>query len=56
MVRNIAEEWKNLSGGQRSRWDEEAREEKLRYAIEKSKFTGLWKIPKTRQVHFSASF
>ncbi len=44
----FAEAWKVLSGKERAFWDEEARNDKVRYVREKAAYTGPWNLPKRR--------
>lgn len=37
--------WKALSPEERERWDELARQDKARFEVEKSLYTGPWKVP-----------
>lgn len=48
MLKYVAEEWKRLSDQQRAFWDEEARNDKVRYVREKAEYKGPWNIPKRR--------
>jgi len=41
----VSQAWKELSKEERNKWDEMARKDKLRYEVEKSLYTGPWKIP-----------
>eukprot|EP00568_Trieres_chinensis_P020060 CAMPEP_0183329062 /NCGR_PEP_ID=MMETSP0160_2-20130417/84599_1 /TAXON_ID=2839 ORGANISM="Odontella Sinensis, Strain Grunow 1884" /NCGR_SAMPLE_ID=MMETSP0160_2 /ASSEMBLY_ACC=CAM_ASM_000250 /LENGTH=513 /DNA_ID=CAMNT_0025497239 /DNA_START=75 /DNA_END=1617 /DNA_ORIENTATION=- len=41
----VSEEWHNLSTEERSTYEEMARRDKQRFEIEKSMYTGPWKIP-----------
>jgi len=41
----ISEEWRNMKPEDRAVWDEKARLDKERYEVEKSMYTGPWKIP-----------
>ena len=48
IIKAIAQEWRSLPPEEKCFWDEEARNDKLRYVREKSSFTGQWNIPKRR--------
>jgi len=37
--------WKELSAEERDKWEEMARQDKLRFEVEKSLYTGPWKVP-----------
>mmetsp|Transcript_28290 Transcript_28290/g.43189 ORF Transcript_28290/g.43189 Transcript_28290/m.43189 type:complete len:385 (+) Transcript_28290:77-1231(+) len=41
----VSQAWKSLSTTDRSKWEDLARKDKLRYELEKSTYTGPWKIP-----------
>mmetsp|Transcript_23517 Transcript_23517/g.35573 ORF Transcript_23517/g.35573 Transcript_23517/m.35573 type:complete len:421 (+) Transcript_23517:88-1350(+) len=41
----VSQAWKELSPEERNKWDELARKDKLRYEVEKSMYTGPWKVP-----------
>lgn len=41
----VSEEWKNLSATERDYWEEKARQDKARYEVEKTMYTGPWKVP-----------
>lgn len=41
----VSQAWKELSPEDRNTWDEKARKDKLRYEVEKSMYTGPWKVP-----------
>ena len=49
MAKIISEEWRNMPPKERSVWDEKARIDKERYEIEKSMYTGPWKIPSRKR-------
>ena len=40
--------WRSLSSKDKAHWDEEARNDKLRYMREKTDYSGPWNIPKRR--------
>lgn len=44
----VADEWKQLSDRERAFWDEEARNDKVRFVREKSEYKGPWIAPKRR--------
>eukprot|EP00977_Amphora_coffeiformis_P011172 scaffold2671_cov167-Amphora_coffeaeformis.AAC.10 len=44
----VASEWRKLSDGDRAFWDEEARNDKVRFVREKEQYKGEWVIPKRR--------
>eukprot|EP00590_Aulacoseira_subarctica_P000064 CAMPEP_0172437952 /NCGR_PEP_ID=MMETSP1064-20121228/72535_1 /TAXON_ID=202472 /ORGANISM="Aulacoseira subarctica , Strain CCAP 1002/5" /LENGTH=445 /DNA_ID=CAMNT_0013186469 /DNA_START=311 /DNA_END=1648 /DNA_ORIENTATION=- len=46
-VRQIAQEWKNITPRERTHWNEVARQEKIRYDEKRKNYTG-WAIPKRR--------
>mmetsp|Transcript_7118 Transcript_7118/g.10380 ORF Transcript_7118/g.10380 Transcript_7118/m.10380 type:complete len:405 (-) Transcript_7118:25-1239(-) len=41
----VSKAWKELSTEERDKWDEMARKDKLRFEVEKSLYTGPWKVP-----------
>mmetsp|Transcript_28289 Transcript_28289/g.43184 ORF Transcript_28289/g.43184 Transcript_28289/m.43184 type:complete len:384 (+) Transcript_28289:77-1228(+) len=41
----VSQAWKSLSANDKSKWEDLARKDKLRYELEKSTYTGPWKIP-----------
>jgi len=41
----ISKEWRNMSADKRTIWIEKANKDKLRYEMEKSMYTGPWKLP-----------
>ena len=45
VAKMVSEEWRNLSPEKRAIWDEKARLDKERYEVEKTMYTGPWKIP-----------
>jgi hypothetical protein len=48
VLKIVAEEWKQLSDRDRAYWDEEARNDKVRFVREKKDYTGPWLLPKRR--------
>lgn len=44
----VAAEWKTLTPEERKPWDDLADEDKARFELERSKYTGPWKIPSRR--------
>jgi hypothetical protein len=44
----FAREWRKLSDKERAYWEEQAREDKLRFVREKNDFKGTWNLPKKR--------
>jgi hypothetical protein len=46
--RLVAEEWKALSPPDRKKWDQVATQDKARYNVEKSLYTGPWQVPSKR--------
>ena len=47
-IKAVAEMWRSLSREERAFWDEESRNDKVRYMKEKAKYSGPWNIPKRR--------
>lgn len=45
VAKMVSQEWKNLSSEEREKWEELARKDKARYEMEKTMYTGPWKIP-----------
>mmetsp|Transcript_12712 Transcript_12712/g.17748 ORF Transcript_12712/g.17748 Transcript_12712/m.17748 type:complete len:394 (-) Transcript_12712:323-1504(-) len=41
----VSAEWKSLPKEEREKWDEMAREDKARFEVEKTMYTGPWKVP-----------
>lgn len=41
----VSKAWKELSTEDREEWDDMARKDKLRFEVEKSLYTGPWKVP-----------
>lgn len=48
MIKLVAAAWRELSDQERAFWDEEARDDKLRFVREKAAYKGPWEIPKRR--------
>ena len=48
ILKLVADEWRALSTRERAFWDEESRNDKLRYSREKEAYKGPWNIPKRR--------
>ena len=48
LLRIFATAFKSLSKKERAYWDEEARQDKVRFLQEKASYTGPWKLPKRR--------
>mmetsp|Transcript_9918 Transcript_9918/g.14024 ORF Transcript_9918/g.14024 Transcript_9918/m.14024 type:complete len:372 (+) Transcript_9918:92-1207(+) len=46
--RRVADAWKTLPPEERKKWDEVAKQDKLRYNAEKSLYTGPWQVPSKR--------
>ena len=47
-IRKVAEEWKSLEQKERAIWEEEAKQDKLRFEKEKASNRGNWILPKRR--------
>jgi hypothetical protein len=45
----VSQAWKNISDEERDKWEEWARKDKARYEMEKSMYTGPWKVPATKR-------
>eukprot|EP00544_Gedaniella_sp_CCMP2646_P008652 CAMPEP_0202483394 /NCGR_PEP_ID=MMETSP1361-20130828/2636_1 /ASSEMBLY_ACC=CAM_ASM_000849 /TAXON_ID=210615 /ORGANISM="Staurosira complex sp., Strain CCMP2646" /LENGTH=362 /DNA_ID=CAMNT_0049111621 /DNA_START=141 /DNA_END=1229 /DNA_ORIENTATION=- len=43
--RRTAEKWRNISPEERAHWDQVAARDKQRYIVEKSTYTGPWRVP-----------
>jgi hypothetical protein len=41
----VSQAWKEISDEERDTWEELARKDKARYEMEKSMYTGPWKVP-----------
>ena len=46
----VSQAWKALSEDEREKWEVMARQDKARYEMEKSMYTGPWKVPATKRV------
>ena len=44
----VSQSWKALSENERSKWDEMARLDRIRYEREKEAYTGPWKVPNVK--------
>ncbi|KAG7347011.1 HMG high mobility group box-containing protein [Nitzschia inconspicua] len=44
----VSRAWRDLSDKERAYWEEQAREDKLRYVREKNDYKGAWNVPKRR--------
>eukprot|EP00546_Thalassionema_frauenfeldii_P001150 CAMPEP_0178936798 /NCGR_PEP_ID=MMETSP0786-20121207/25386_1 /TAXON_ID=186022 /ORGANISM="Thalassionema frauenfeldii, Strain CCMP 1798" /LENGTH=389 /DNA_ID=CAMNT_0020615267 /DNA_START=175 /DNA_END=1344 /DNA_ORIENTATION=- len=49
IAKMVSQAWKNLSKDEKEKWEEMARKDKLRYEVEKSLYTGPWKVPFTKR-------
>lgn len=47
-LKSYALKWRKLSPSERGHWDEQARNDKLRFVREKAAYKGTWAIPKRR--------
>ena len=45
VAKMVSQAWKDLSSEEREKWEEMARKDKARYEMEKSMYTGPWKVP-----------
>eukprot|EP00521_Asterionellopsis_glacialis_P007590 CAMPEP_0195291578 /NCGR_PEP_ID=MMETSP0707-20130614/7875_1 /TAXON_ID=33640 /ORGANISM="Asterionellopsis glacialis, Strain CCMP134" /LENGTH=404 /DNA_ID=CAMNT_0040351911 /DNA_START=31 /DNA_END=1245 /DNA_ORIENTATION=+ len=45
----VSAEWKSLPKEEREKWDEMAREDKARFEVEKTMYTGPWKVPANKR-------
>jgi len=45
VAKMVSQAWKSMSKDDREEWEEKARKDKARYEMEKSMYTGPWKIP-----------
>lgn len=50
VAKMVSKAWKELSEEDREQWEEMARQDKARYEMEKSMYTGPWKVPATKRV------
>ena len=48
ILKMVANEWKSLSASARTHWEEEARNDKIRFVRQKAAYKGPWAIPKRR--------
>ena len=48
LLKIFASAWKSLSAKDRAYWDEEARNDKVRFVQEKAAYRGPWSVPKRR--------
>lgn len=44
----VSRAWRDLSDKERAYWEEQAREDKVRFVREKNDYTGTWSVPKRR--------
>eukprot|EP00934_Nitzschia_sp_Nitz4_P003903 Nitzschia sp. Nitz4//scaffold295_size27985//9432//11102//NITZ4_008161-RA/size27985-snap-gene-0.63-mRNA-1//1//CDS//3329546245//3893//frame0 len=51
VAKMVSQAWKELSNEEREVWEELARKDKARYEMEKSMYTGPWKVPAKRRAH-----
>jgi hypothetical protein len=54
--RRIAQEWKLLPSTERTKWDQIAMQDKLRYNAEKHLYTGPWHVPSKRSRKVRTNF
>lgn len=45
----VSQAWKDLSDDEREKWEEMGRQDKARFEMEKSMYTGPWKIPVSKR-------
>ena len=45
IAKMVSQAWKDLTAEEREEWEEMARQDKARYEVEKSLYTGPWKVP-----------
>mmetsp|Transcript_11100 Transcript_11100/g.32120 ORF Transcript_11100/g.32120 Transcript_11100/m.32120 type:complete len:413 (-) Transcript_11100:360-1598(-) len=50
VAKMVSQAWKALPEDEREKWEEMARQDKARYEMEKSMYTGPWKVPATKRV------
>jgi len=50
VAKMVSVAWKALSEEEREKWEVMARQDKARYEMEKSMYTGPWKVPATKRV------
>jgi len=49
VAKMVSQAWKALPETEREKWEEMARQDKARYEMEKSMYTGPWKVPATKR-------
>lgn len=50
VAKMVSQAWKALPEDEREKWEVMARQDKARYEMEKSMYTGPWKVPATKRV------
>jgi len=50
VAKMVSQAWKKLPADEREKWEEMARQDKARYEMEKSMYTGPWKVPAAKRV------
>lgn len=50
VAKMVSQAWKALPEDEREKWEEMARQDKARYEMEKSMYTGPWKVPATKRI------
>jgi len=50
VAKMVSQAWKDLPEDEREKWEVMARQDKARYEMEKSMYTGPWKVPATKRV------
>lgn len=50
VAKMVSQAWKALPDEEREKWEVMARQDKARYEMEKSMYTGPWKVPATKRV------
>lgn len=48
VAKMVSQAWKNLPSDEREEWEEMARRDKARYELEKTMYTGPWKVPASK--------
>ncbi|CAB9530513.1 Nuclear autoantigen Sp-100 (Fragment) [Seminavis robusta] len=48
VAKMVSQAWKDLPPDEREEWEEMARRDKARYEVEKTMYTGPWKVPATK--------
>lgn len=48
ILKLVAKQWRELSASERAYWDEESRNDKVRFVREKAEYKGDWVVPKRR--------